>query len=52
MTSHDILYKVKASNGFGGTVIGRDAADELAAELIARPDVVSLEATPIREDKP
>lgn len=47
MTSHDILYKVKADNGLGGTAFGRDAADELVARLGSRPDVVSVEAGPV-----
>jgi hypothetical protein len=48
MTASDVLYEVRADNGLGGFVLGREAADELLTELGMRPDVLSVVATPLK----
>lgn len=48
MTSEDILYRVTADNGLSGLAVGCEAANVLCDEMGQRPDVVSVEATPLR----
>lgn len=44
------LYEVRADNGLGGRVVGRDAADELAAQLTGRADVVTVTCERVGSD--
>lgn len=50
MESKPTAYEVRADNGLHGYADDRDAADELARQLMGRPDVLSVTATPLRNE--
>lgn len=49
-TAAEGLYKVHSDNGLGGLVLGRNAAEELAEDLIWRTDVLWVSVEPVSEE--
>lgn len=44
-------YEVRADNGLRGAAMNRAEADKLARQLMGRPDVLSVTATPLRGEE-